>query len=317
MKRHAFTLIELLVVIAIIAILIALLVPAVQKVREAAARTQCTNNLKQIALAMHNCHTTEKHLPSAGWSPAWLGYPGQGTGKLQPGSWIYSLLPYVDQQPLANFGMGGTLAQVQAANVQVVQTPLAVFNCPSRRNGGPDPGDVWANNYYNCNPIPGGVTAKGDYACNCGDTPHIDLIIDFGQDGPTTLAAGLTYNWPSPSNFTGVIYLRSETRLVDIVQGASNTYMVGEKYCNPNFYTANQQNDDGNNENMYSGFNNDNDRCTAQPPRRDTAGYSNQYIFGSAHASGFNMAMCDGSVQWIDYSIAPATFMVAGNRFGN
>src|SRR2546426_8989870 len=103
--RSAFTLIELLVVIAIIAVLIALLVPAVQKVREAAARTQCQNNLKQLALAIHSFHGTHKSFPTYnGIFPAVNGNTTQGANsRAIYGSWIVHILPYIDQQNQYDF----------------------------------------------------------------------------------------------------------------------------------------------------------------------------------------------------------------------
>src|SRR5215471_9691890 len=107
-NRLAFTLIELLVVIAIIAILIALLVPAVQKVREAATRTQCQNNLKQIGLALHNNADINKAFPSGGWGWNWVGVPDRGTGPEQPGGWLYNILPFIEGGNLRKLGQGKT-----------------------------------------------------------------------------------------------------------------------------------------------------------------------------------------------------------------
>src|SRR5271163_521906 len=137
-RRGGFTLIELLVVIAIIAILIALLVPAVQKVREAAARTQCTNNLKQMGIAMHNLHDANKCFPSGGWGWFWVGVPSNvSTGPDQPGGWLFNILPYVEQGNLRNEAAGLTGSSFTTTMQTMMATPVKLFNCPSRRNGGP------------------------------------------------------------------------------------------------------------------------------------------------------------------------------------
>lgn len=130
--RSAFTLIELLVVIAIIAILIALLVPAVQKVRDAAARTQCVNNLKQIVLACHAHENATKKLP-AGWTDDRSAFP-----RRQVDTWCYSILPYIDQQPLHNLGTPGGNPVVsndgyliKTAVVLVAPGIVPAFLCPA------------------------------------------------------------------------------------------------------------------------------------------------------------------------------------------
>src|SRR5688500_8950333 len=113
-RRFAFTLVELLVVIAIIGVLVALLLPAVQAARESARRTQCSNQLRQIALAWQNHHDVHKFFPSGGWGYYWTGDPNRGFGKKQPGSWAYSSLPFMEQGQLHQRGKGATGADLNA-----------------------------------------------------------------------------------------------------------------------------------------------------------------------------------------------------------
>jgi prepilin-type N-terminal cleavage/methylation domain-containing protein len=133
--RRGFTLVERLVVIAIIGILVALLLPAVQAAREAARRNQCKNNLRQIGLAMLNHVDTKKYFPSGGWGAHWEADPNRGSGEDQPGSWIYNMLPYIEENALHDLGKGVDVstAAYTSAGTQLHQTPLVHFICPSRR----------------------------------------------------------------------------------------------------------------------------------------------------------------------------------------
>ena len=309
--HRGFTLIELLVVLAIIAILIALLVPAVQQVREAANRIQCMNNLKQLGLACHTHHDTYRRLPGGGWGWNWVGDPDRGSGRNQPGGWVYHILPYVEQQALRNLGMGGTVAQKQAAARQLLSTPLALFNCPTRRNSSlyTDNGTSFyvqdiAHSVY----LPS--VARADYAANAGSQ-----FSDEFFPGPPSLAQGDNpyFPWPDASMCTGLIFQRSEISLINVVRGTSNVYLLGERYVNPDHYYDGWDYSD--NESMYVGYDNDLNRMTYLPPMRDQRGYTNAMAFGSAHFAGFGMCYADGSVRFLEYSIDPNVHRLAGSRY--
>ncbi len=98
-----------------------------------------------------------------------------------------------------------------------------------------------------------------------------------------------------------------------IPHGTSNTYLIGEKYLNRDHYSDGI--DGGDDESLYSGFDNDNSRCTFLPPHRDFPGYTDSLSFGSAHQEGLNMAYCDGSVHFIPYSVDPQVHKQAGSRY--
>ncbi|MFO0808227.1 MAG: DUF1559 domain-containing protein [Gemmataceae bacterium] len=205
-RAAAFTLIELLVVIAIIAVLIGLLLPAVQKVREAAARTKCSNNLKQLGLAMHNYHDTVGKFP----------YLRSGGGQNRH-SWTFLLLPFFEQDtiystfknPITGVSQTDGVNNFTSTDPAIVAARgpgISVLLCPSRRGTG------------EATPIdPGNLTVTGqpiDYAASSGDT----------NVAPTT---GL-FKFENVSNATAAA--KGANTMGDIADGTSNTLMIGEKH---------------------------------------------------------------------------------------
>src|SRR5438270_8831748 len=220
--RLAFTLIELLVVIAIIAILIGLLVPAVQKVRESAARLQCENNLKQIGLAVHNHHDSLKQLPhaGAGWNfaPVYTGVGNPASGKAQECGWLFQILPYVEQQAVWKGGGGTT---IMACQINAISAPIPLYFCPSRRKPqvGASTGSWYSTQY------PGQQVPTGSF-------PH--AFTDYGGSRADDQLGALTQipacNSCGNSNATviPVNQRRSTLTLLDIHDGTSNTFFAGE-----------------------------------------------------------------------------------------
>ena len=208
-KPNGFTLIELLVVIAIIAILIALLLPAVQQAREAARRATCKNNLKQIGIALHNYHETNRTFPAG-----WFGVD-RATGKQDfeghnSFGWPVPLLPALDQGPLAK-QLNTHQSLLDPVNVPHLLSVLKAFRCPS--DTGPDVWDVPEED----NPTSILATVSSSYYVGNWGTVDLDDACSPGQ----------------PCTSDGLFFLNSRIRFRDVNDGTSSTFMVGERRHDP------------------------------------------------------------------------------------
>lgn len=309
-QKSGFTLVELLVVIAIIGILVALLLPAVQAAREAARRLQCSNNLKQLALACHTHHDTFKLLPNGGrhWSAHATFINGRpAVGAEQRMGWAYQILPYVEQRNLYE-GQGVTGDDIDRS-IQVIRTPLKFLFCPSRRGIQtlPDNADWYssgADSHHATNPSSAGRNyphAQTDYAgANLENTGAITRV---GNTVMVTVGS-LTY---LKGDGNGSIPFSS------IQDGLSNTFLLGEKRLNLT-YIGLYQGDD--NEGWTSGWDHDTMRYTTRLPLPDikAAGGDGNQRFGSSHPAGVQMAMADGSVQFVPYTVNDVVFASLGQR---
>jgi prepilin-type N-terminal cleavage/methylation domain-containing protein/prepilin-type processing-associated H-X9-DG protein len=326
-KRFGFTLVELLVVIAIIGVLVGLLLSAVQAAREAARRMSCKNNLKQLSLATLNFESAHHRFPSGGWGYQWPGFPDIGGRNGQPGSWNYSILPFMEQGAIYELGhYGSPPSQLNSDLRKRMQSPVPLFNCPSRRGAELLDMDPLCLDCMNQRGLTGPIdrVARTDYAINAGDGAPDPTLPELGNwpstyAGPLTLAAATTLtntnSWPRvPKDWTGISWLRQHVALSAITDGTSNTIMYGEKYICRNLYREGR--DYGDNEMQYGGFNNDNHRSTHPiwPYRQDRNNVISVGSFGSAHSSGGNFAFCDGSVATLAYAIDPPLFRYLGNR---
>ena len=322
LARIGFTLVELLVVIAIIAILMALLVPAVQKVREAAARVQCQNNIKQLALACHSYYAQQKTFPRNGSSLASLqssshgaSNGGDGTGCCGPSyphwSWIARLLPYIEQEPLAksaNIPINNMNAD--SATLAVIATPLGILQCPSDNPNGPrtDSADL-------SGVLVGVTNYKGVAGSNWGN----DHFPDNGAFSTPYRNLGANGSYNGLENGDGIFWradIRSgKLQFRAITDGTSTTFMIGEDIPDMILWNA------------WSYANGATATCGIPPnvgvyvpaltqTSTDIGNWPERYSFRSRHSGGLNFAMADGSVRFVSQDLAIATYRALASISG-
>jgi prepilin-type processing-associated H-X9-DG protein/prepilin-type N-terminal cleavage/methylation domain-containing protein len=339
----AFTLIELLVVIAIIAVLIGLLMPAVQKVREAAGRMSCQNNLKQLGLAMHNYAGAAGRLPPSCWKKAIQDPTTGGAGSLTAAQnspynpaafhWSFIILPYIEQDALyrsvpsapppgpppgSGSGAGSpdyTPAWLNPPYQTLLQTPLKLMRCPSTSD----------QPFYDDNsrgaPVP--KRAAASYVAVISGTITNNNHNDDGSAGGPPLPPFGFYALVQTTRLNGPFNQNVSYSLSDIADGTSNTAMLGERYRynqDPGgtghggwgvFAIASPHAQNGHN--LFSG-------STANPfnpvipdPAADT---THLIGFSSRHAGGVNFVFCDGSVRFLSDATSDAVRTAIGTRAG-
>ncbi len=277
-----------------------------------------------------------------------MGDPNKGAGKEQPGGWIYAIMPFIEGGGVTRIGAGASGDALKAALTQQMATPISGFNCPSRRQAiayqevtaaGTVPDDPIFN------AIPSLEVAKSDYAMSSGSrwiglVPIVQRCFTLPEhvscvnDKIAADAAAATYNGPTS--------IRSQVELRQVIDGTSNTFLLGEKFLQPVHYFTGvdvpfnsppqvfDKGNPGDNSSMYQGCDFDNIR---QAGASVDAGGNPQGMlpladadfgdwgtferrFGSAHAAGLNMTFIDGSVTTIDYNVDPLVWNSRGSRDG-
>jgi prepilin-type N-terminal cleavage/methylation domain-containing protein len=323
-RSRGFTLIELLVVIAIIAILIALLLPAVQQAREAARRTQCRNNLKQIGIAMHNYHDNFNTFP-----PGHIRVMPQRTVNPDPAiTWDGLLMPYFDQAPLYNLVdfpavYNSNIGFSTANHVRYASAQVPGLRCPSSA----DP--LSSNQNYTFGSAPQVTISHfiGSYGANASGT-----VGSPGTGGlPNESQQHLDDACCTNARYNGVMSLLSRVNLRDVTDGPSNTIAVGEWIQGPGPANGNYPHwilsvpaaqDAAGRTNGSAGMPlnfgpvpNRTSTNTPAPPLQSTQ--QQRASFSSYHEGGVHVVMCDGAVRFLSENIDATVQKSLGTRNGN
>ena len=307
-RKSGFTLVELLVVIAIIGILIALLLPAVQAAREAARRAQCTNHLKQLGLAMHNHHSTYKHLPHGTYNyiDSTFSTPAPYNNMQDRRCWMHDTLPFMEQVPLFQRFQEYMKTNPSALGFPELDTVISTLMCPS------DPIGPKLHTFW------GGIGTptqgfSGNYVVCAGS--------GFFNDSSNSNE--------SSANLNGLFFAVSKVRIGDILDGTSNTAMASElilspdtdshdirgRYHNPahggvlfsTLYPPNNMIPDH--------FN----WCATNPVKRAPCQWIGTEMYVSArsyHPGGVNLCLADGSVRFVSENVDQVVFQALGSRDG-
>ena len=283
-RRTGFTLVELLVVIAIVAILVGLLVPAVQRVRESANRTQCENNLKQLGLAFHTHHDQHSFFPTSGnhWSfpPTFInGTPA--VGRKQGAGWGYQVLPYIEAQAV---WLASEAKTDNERHRLVVGALNPIFFCPTRR-------------------APTTLTYFDNYISASKADLVTHALCDYASNNATDDSGAIRANGYGPP-----------LKIADMIDGTSTTLLIGERRVNRHYFGTVRSDD---NEGYSVGNDWDTMRNANLPPMPDTHAATKEngfWEFGSSHSGGFNTVFVDGSVHFINFGVDPVVFSRLGTR---